>query len=244
MTGNRNDAVETLEPRRLLSADLSGRGVLSVVGTDAADAITISADRDARQITVAGATDEPAVFDARRVRAIRVEVGGGDDAVSITTLLRGRVGVDLGDGDDTLVSEAEVGARGGAGDDTMTLTGPRGGALLGGDGNDTLNGSDAARYNLLNGGDGDDDLTGGDNARGRDVLFGGDGNDTLTGLAGRDLLVGGDGDDGLFGGEGDDVLLGGRGVDTLDGGAGDNRLFDPDTDTDGRPGGGRGGRGR
>ncbi|MFC2970460.1 M10 family metallopeptidase C-terminal domain-containing protein [Acidimangrovimonas pyrenivorans] len=50
--------------------------------------------------------------------------------------------------------------------------------------------------------------------------LGGAGADTLTGGAGADLLAGGAGDDRLVGQGGDDILVGGAGSDTLTGGAG------------------------
>ena len=81
---------------------------------------------------------------------------------------------------------------------TVSFT-PKGMALLGTAGADTLRG-----------GAGADTLSGG---AGADVLYGQDGNDRLTGGTGRDLLYGGAGADRLQGSAGNDTLWGGAGAD-------------------------------
>jgi Ca2+-binding RTX toxin-like protein len=101
----------------------------------------------------------------------------------------------LGDGDDTLVVDADVKAditaHGGEGEDV----------LIGGGGDDKLyGGSDS---DVILGRGGDDCLHGG---RGRDYLFGGEGRDTLYGGRGRDYLDGGPGHDHNHGGPGRDTV--------------------------------------
>lgn len=100
------------------------------------------------------------------------------------------VRVDLGDGDDHLLRQAEIFVRAG-----------------GGEGNDLLEGFGTTSASL-DGGAGDDVLIGGD---GDDELFGAQGADRLTGGSGRDRLVG---DPPLFSGA-PDVLDGGDGLDSV-----------------------------
>jgi uncharacterized secreted protein with C-terminal beta-propeller domain len=121
----------------------------------------------------------------RRVVAIRVNAGVGDDTIAIdvpgnsrlTTMLAGGLGDDV--------------IRGSDGRDT----------IVGGPGRDTLNG-----------GKGDDSIRGGANADslsgglGNDTLFGGLGRDTLRGDGGRNILDGGMGVDRFFGRKKADIV--------------------------------------
>lgn len=158
--------------------------------------------------------------------------------------------VDLGDGDDTVTipedSSAYASIYGGAGDDVLhgnaavVLYGDDGNDRIdggggvwsvgayGGAGDDTLTGCDAECH----GGDGDDDITGtatdqdfglyGDD--GDDVIHGGAGADSIYGGRGNDTLYGDSGDDTIYGNSGDDLLYGGAGTDTLSGGPGRNEV--------------------
>lgn len=154
---------------------------------------------------------------------------------------------DLGDGDDTFVSTAGVGAdvSGGAGNDVLTADpADRFAAFAAVHGED----SGGSSGSQLDGGPGDDVMTGGADW---DLLWGGPGNDRLVGNAGIDRLCGGSrigslcspasgsGDDILDGGtfkdqlaagDGNDRLSGGAGADTLSGGPG-NDFIDATGDT-------------
>lgn len=146
---------QTLESRRLLASTLQD-GVLTVTGSDGADRITI--------ITVVGAdrTDlvvrpgsREARFWARRVKEIVVELGAGDDVLTM----------------DNLYHQPPCSIFGGAGDDVITGSGV-GDFIHGGPGNDGLSGVGGA--DTLVGGRGDDQLYAGG---GHDLLNGGIGTD-------------------------------------------------------------------
>ena len=157
--------LEGLEGRRLLSADLTGRGTLRVSADgDAPTAINVSLD--GRDVVVRQDRAEVGRFAAGDVRRVLVRGGAGDD----------RINVDLGQAR----ARVAVFAGGGGGDDAVTSAG----FISGGDGDDTLTGSDGR--DLIRGGAGDDVIAG---AAGDDRLFGGDGDDQLDGGAGRDRLA-------------------------------------------------------
>ena len=104
--------------------------------------------------------------------------------------------VDLGDGDDELVTDRSVDATLGAGNDTARTEQRPDGVqitvyLAGGDGDDRLNGG-AAGYAGLNGDGGADTLTG---SMGGESLNGGSGNDTIDGGPGADTIDGAGGAD-------------------------------------------------
>lgn len=141
--------------------------------------------------------------------SIRLGLNGGDGNDTITGSL-GNDTIDGGDGNDSLI--------GGTGNDT----------LIGGTGNDRLNGGTGNDREL--GGDGSDTILGSDGNdtlngdAGNDSLDGGNNDDVLTGDADNDTLVGGGGNDSLLGGTGFDSLLGGLGNDTCDGGLSDDTI--------------------
>ena len=223
-----NDLIQSLEPRRLLSAN--GRdpdAILRVAGTEAADVIVVSLDGDDVVATVNGEEAQRKSLDG--LRRIFVNAGDGDDTITIDNAIRDaaaanraemnddgeiswrklkkRVNITAGPGDDTVTGFG--GIHGGPGDDTITLT--ANGHAMGASGDDLITGSDAR-----------DAITG---HRGNDTLIGNGGNDFLIGHAGNDSLDGGDGDDILVGKAGDDVLTGGSGADRLFGGRGTDSLF-------------------
>lgn len=231
--------VQALEARRLLSADLSPRGLLLIPGTDGADTITVDFSADDALITVAGATEEPVSFPARRVRAVIVRAGAGDDVVTIGELPH-RTLVGLGEGDDALSSSARfTHGSGGAGNDSLTvlheLPSTDGGAGDRGHGDRESRQDEHRRSHrrftafgavLLAGGEGDDTLVGSVRARFNNLL-GGAGNDNLSvpeNARGRANMLGGDGDDELVGGLGPDRLFGTGGNDSLFGRAGNDLL--------------------
>lgn len=90
---------DTLDGRALLSgvsANLAG-GVLTITGTEAADAISAQLTRGRApggMVVVDGAGR----FRARKVKVIVVNAGGGDDAVQLDARLAARTRVDLGAG--------------------------------------------------------------------------------------------------------------------------------------------------
>lgn len=143
-----------------------------------------------------------------------ISMGGGNDTLinngTIIAPVNGPA-IDMGSGDDNVTlgegSKIYGEIRLGDGNDTLNAVAVKGDLVIdAGAGND-----------IVYAGAGDDLIKGGD---GNDTLDGGAGDDVLHGEAGDDRLFGGLGDDFLFGGEGNDTLNGGAGNDLLDGGAG------------------------
>ena len=171
-----------------------------ILGTDAADTITVATDRIANTtgLTIKG---EAATGAAHIIKvAARIEGGLGND-----TIIAGDLGNDLlgGDGNDTLV--------GGKLDDW----------LLGDAGNDRLF-AGAANYQFTDGNVAATAAALNTTSNG-DMLDGGDGDDALYGSLGSDWLRGGAGVDTIYGGAGGDIIDGGAGNDQGAGGAA--RLF-------------------
>ncbi|MFN3293696.1 MAG: S8 family serine peptidase [Gemmobacter sp.] len=156
--------------------------------------------------------------------ATRIDLSTGTgqiDGVAVT--LQGFEHAIGGDGNDTLIGDAQDNILQGArGNDRIE---GQGGAdrLGGGQGNDTLDGGDGG--DQLVGHVGNDRLFGGN---GDDTLQGGIGHDRIRGGNGNDLVQGAQGNDLVFGGSGNDTLYGGAGADTLFGGAGQDWLYDGD----------------
>jgi Ca2+-binding RTX toxin-like protein len=241
--GRRNALfAEQLESRELLAAneiffDAANQRV-SVIGTSAADQVTVSYDSPSvlrvRAESVDGLVER--TFQTSTVSSIVFQGKAGNDRfenlTNIASTAAGDEGNDFlrgGNGDDVLF--------GGAGDDTL-LSGLGNDELFGDDGNDHL--TAGAGNDAVYGGAGDDRLegeAGNDNLQGgtgADAIFGGDGSDDLRGQDGHDIVDGGigndrlwgdAGDDQLTGGLGDDQLFGGEGHDTLNGGDGNDALY-------------------
>ena len=237
--------VQSLEPRLLLAADLSPRGLLIITGTEGADTITVDLDVEGAQVTVSGATEADVSFPARRVRMVLVRTGAGDDVVTVGEMPH-RVLVRLGEGNDELLSSARfTHASGGAGDDSLAVqhedpdVAPDGGPRGGGPGDSP--GDRARRDNrrfaafgavLLAGGDGADTLVGSPRAR-LNRLVGGAGDDHLSvpeDGRGRGLMFGGEGSDTLIGGASGDMLLGLAGNDSIFGRGGNDLLVGGEDD--------------
>lgn len=124
------------------------------------------------------------VCDAPQITGFEVNSGGGEDIVTMASVVRVPVTMRGGPESDLLIGGSSVDKLiGGAGDDQ----------LIGGAGGDKLIG-----------GEGDDRLRGG--AEG-DVLLGDSGADVLSGGGGPDLLIGGPGKDLLQGGPAKDVEI-------------------------------------
>jgi len=144
--------IQTLEPRRLLSASVSlaAGGALTVNGTPGNDVIRITLDAtNPRQLDVIvnGATQS---FTASSVNSVTVNAGSGNDDVEVLEL-NGPINVPMtllgGSGNDTLV--------GGSGNDYID----------GGAGNDTIAGE--AGTNILIGGSGTNRLV----SEGNDTVY-------------------------------------------------------------------------
>jgi hypothetical protein len=175
-----------------------------------------------------------------------VNLGDGDDSVTIDDPLYGRV--NAGPGDDTVLGACQ--ASGDVGDDRLVGCGnvlnSLGHSYLGGSGNDSIDGGPAddsinggGGRDVLRGGGGKDDITDGDGAVGEaapDVIDGGEGSDTVvyksrTGPVHVDLALGttGEGDvldavESVTSGSGGDILLGTGDANRLDAGRGRDTL--------------------
>src|SRR6266550_4294206 len=188
-----NTEVEQLESRRLLSSVLLSSGVLTVVGSQGNDQITVSLK--------AGSTTQLSVDMNGTVKSFTVS------AIN-SIVIGGRLGNDL-----IQVSNVNgvvpfgVFVKGGSDKDTL-IGGNFNDTLYGGDHNDVIEGSKG--NDSLFGDEANDDISGG---AGNDVIYGGAGNDSLLGDDGNDLLVGGPNDDDLDGGAGTDSLYGQLGND-------------------------------
>jgi Ca2+-binding RTX toxin-like protein len=198
--------VEPLEGRRLMSATISGDGVLAVEGTNKSDEIILSldaADASTLVVKVNGEVSTFAVGDITAGGAIVRGYAGKD-----------KLAVDETNGDLPL---------------SVTLLGGHGkDHLVGGSGDDHLDGGTAK--DKLFGNAGDDELIGGN---GNDLLDGGDGDDYLVGNRGVDELRGGDGADDLDGGRGHDRIYGAAGNDDFVSWDRGSERKDDDADDDG-----------
>jgi Ca2+-binding RTX toxin-like protein len=256
----------------------AGLNTIDLNGTSAADTFNISGVGTVLKVSadVAAPTVDPVVSIESGTMIVNVNGLAGDDTFNFASIdlvnqimlnvnggtgqdmintngvdLSGiRVGLDAGDGNDTILggagSETIMGGAGndmidgGGGDDELD-----GGAgddvLVGGGGNDTLRGG--LGIDRIDGGDGDDSLAGGfnndvingeagddsiDGGQADDVITGGDGNDTLRGSDGNDTIDGMAGMDFLVGGSDNDSLSGGTEDDTIRGGDGDDVITGDD----------------
>ena len=239
---------QSLEPRQLLAASavLGGDGLLTIIGTNFADEISLTPAQDTSiptgsksvrvvktfnvNVRTNSQTSVNERFIASEVDRIKVISVDGNDTIDLSNAEAGiTADVFAGNGNDTIVgTPSNDRLYGQAGDDIIS----------GGSGNDTI--ADNAGDNFIDGGDGNDRLFGG---LGSDTISGGDGNDRIGGNAGDDLLQGGSGDDTivggnglnriygeagndkLFGGNDADEIFGGEGVDVLLGYAGNDELI-------------------
>lgn len=232
-------SIETLEPRRLLTASFNATtGTLTVTGTDSPNTIEFGnngATFLVRETT--GGVPTESTFDTAPVKLIVINTLAGSDTVimgkmTINAILNGGKGNDrlsAGRGNDQLNGQGgDDYLFGGDGKDTLD-GGSEGDDMFGGGGRDTINYS--ARTNPLTIGLGtlpDDGEAGeGDNCRSdNEVVLGGSGSDVMStngsrpvnfyGFAGNDTLIGGAAGDFLVGGDGNDSLVGNAGADTFD----------------------------
>jgi Ca2+-binding RTX toxin-like protein len=222
------------------------KGILSVIGTDTADAITIDLADGIASISINTATF---TVPATEVKSVKILAGLGNDRVIVTDNVKFPTQLHGGDGNDFLKGGPKANQLyGDAGNDTLQGGSSRD-LLSGGKGIDTADysnrsdnlvitldgkandghpksaGLPAENDNIMGdienliGGSGNDKLIGNSLPN---TLQGGAGDDTLMGLGGNDLLVGGDGADSLDAGDGDDILLAidNTSTDTLSGGNG------------------------
>jgi hypothetical protein len=164
-----NLALESLEPRRLLSASISSSGMLDVTGDSSSNTIIVSllhGGANTIKVTDNGLTQ---IFSTSGITQIDVTGGSGKNllelkeqngGINIPALITGNGTAD------TLI--------GGSGADTLVC----------GSGNDSVVAGSGA--NVLEGGSGKDTLVGG---RGDDVLNGGTGKSKIIGGAGSDTVV-------------------------------------------------------
>ncbi|MEM8873520.1 MAG: calcium-binding protein [Planctomycetota bacterium] len=175
----------------------------------------VTFERSGDQTTINGSGGNDSVRVSLRASDGRLVVRGNGVTQSIP--FDADLVVNLGDGDDELITREGVGQI----------------IADGGDGNDTLRGGDAA--DNLNGGAGNDFVFGGGDV---DSVFGAAGDDFLFGNDGGDFLEGGSGNDSLNGNAQGDQLQGNAGNDTLNGAGGNDDLFGGSGADDNRGGGG------
>lgn len=192
------------------SADLTltaPGGNVTVTGTDAAETLTVT--NDGADVTFAVASGTITTTDC------------GGSGASVTCTGATAVAVDLGGGDDTLVSPTpvttpfRVEVNLGAGRDRLDLSKRTEGITA----SPSAVGGSAIRLQGL------EDITATPQA---DFLTGNSLANHFQGGAGPDLLQGGQGDDLLEGGAGADTLRDTGGLDTLSGDAGDDQIFAAD----------------
>lgn len=161
--------VDRLESRTLLSSSLSA-GILSIVGTDAADMVLVYKGTATTLIVSENGVQKS--YAVSTVKKISADSKGGNDRIEISKSLTIPTSLAGNSGNDTIT--------GGGGADTV----------VGGSGNDLL--SDSIGGAVLRGGDNNDTLRGG---TGVDALLGEAGDDVLDGGTGSDYLDGGAGYD-------------------------------------------------
>jgi Ca2+-binding RTX toxin-like protein len=236
-----NPAVEILEQRRLLSADVVN-GTLVVVGTAGPDRIGMwEAIRDKGPVIVGyveplmvGSAPERFEIPAEGVQSVLVRAGAGDDEVDLSIAPMGPTTGPL-----SIPSRVDAGI----GNDRVFGTVVKD-FILGGFGNDQIDGENGNDW--IDGGWGNDFLSGG---RDNDVVSGGRGNDYVYGGEGDDRLYGGPGNDHvgfngvgplpsepgndvLSGGSGEDWMVGGQGKDRISGGTGRDHFSLEDDDSE------------
>ncbi len=198
--------LEFLEARRLFSIELTD-GVLTVVGTEGRDQITVVVNPGGTVLRVGDGSQFQEFPDFRLIDQIVVYGLGGDDLILVAAENH----------------PAYVWNPPAVPEAVWRLTVPA--KIFGGDGDDRIYGG--AGHDRIHGGAGSDTLHG---DLGDDVLDGGIGKDLLIGGRGDDYLMGGNQRDQLYGGRGGDSLNGGEGRDHLSGGRGSDVMGAPALD--------------
>ncbi len=177
--------IETLEGRTLLSSTISG-GELIVSGSEARNnsiSVDLSADRMTYGVKV---NAERRTFAASKVKAITIEGGRLNDAITVSKKVYIGAEITPGAGDDTVI--------GGSGDDQVFETSGNNAIY-------TQNGND-----VVIGGEGNETVYGG---YGDDVFFGNGGVDRFYGEFDNDYFEGGEGRNVVYGGPGTDKAVNG-----------------------------------
>ncbi len=175
------NAVEALEPRTLLAADLPKDGILRVTGTHKADTIFVTYGPDALDTIFVRINKDSFSFRTDEVFGIRVQAGALGDLVEFRAFA---TNPDHFDKPTTIY--------GSTGDDLIIGAGSSN-RIYGGTGDDKINAGFSR--DTVYGEEGDD------------TIDGGQGNDFLGGGLDNDRITGGLGIDKMFGDEGRDTLL-------------------------------------
>jgi len=236
--------IESLEDRRLLSANaFVAHGILHVNGA-MFNSNTIAVDDNGTAITVSivyttglGVTKTLSAPFLKSLGFTEVYIRGGFKADTIkvgqnsTTPFSIATRVDGLSGADKITTGAESDTiNGGFGSDVIS-SGDGNDIVRGGFGSDMItvgNGNDKVKAgygfgtNTIMAGNGTDTIVGG---QGKDYITVGSGNDFVHGEAGNDVIIAGNGNDTLMGGLGDDSISAGNGTDTFGGLLGSNTLL-------------------
>lgn len=224
--------IDALEPRILFALSLSlDEGLLTIGGTNAADAIVISKADMGLTIAI---NKSLFIMPADQIQRINIKGFGGNDKISFGEDVNIAATIFGGDGNDLLSGGSRSNRLcGEAGHDTLVGSTGRD-QFIGGIGIDTADYSKRLDDLVISldgkpndgtptvgqtKGEGDNVMSDVEN------IIGGAGDDSITGSPKRDILRGGVGDDTLVGQDGDDLLVGGDGADLIKGGLGDDTIM-------------------
>lgn len=173
-------ACESLETRQLLSADISAKGTLQIIGTRKADTIYVTYGPNDLDLLFVQINRDVFSFNFDEVKRITVQSGALPDKIEFRALAlnpdRFKIPATLygSTGDDLIIAPASTTRiYGGTGNDKIFGNFSRD-IIYGEEGHDTIDGGQGADY--LSGDADDDVITGG---LGFDQMFGGPGNDTF-----------------------------------------------------------------
>jgi predicted lipoprotein with Yx(FWY)xxD motif len=159
-------AVRQMQPAHFFKRPKLRHGVLTIVGTAAADQIALrlaSGDPDALQVDVGDNGSANFTFDRNRITKIEVDGAAGDDTIRID------------ESNGVFTDSIPTTIDGGPGNDTIA-GGSGAETLIGGDGNDVIDGNKGADSAFMGAGD---DTFVWDPGDGSDVVEGQDGSDTM-----------------------------------------------------------------
>ena len=142
--------METLEDRSVPATAVLNSGILSVIGTNAPDRITINLDSVNNQIVVINGNQETGRFNSDSVNSIHLFGGAGNDSLQVSSQIIQPAFIDGESGNDRV-----FGGGGGS-----TITGGKGAnRMAGGTGNDTIFGQ--GKFDIIGSPSGVDLFTGG-----------------------------------------------------------------------------------
>ncbi len=227
--------METLDQRLLLSTTLDN-GVLTIMGTDQPDRISVAASPFANALVVDD-DGEAHYFALSAITQINIDGLGGNDRLRVGGSLapmKYNVSVNGGAGSDRIWAYGgHVTVIGGSGRDRILAVASVASTVGGGGGNDLIRTGSAkddinsgSGNDFVSAGSGNDTVT---DSGGRDTIIAGAGNDTVRAL-GHATINGGDGNDLLigtfvYGGNGNDTIYGTSAGDYLRGEGGDDLIF-------------------